>query len=89
MGFQGVQDVEVSDVQVLRDTGRFLLCRMSIAGGSRMVAVPARQLQAGSTARRSGDCGKLVIPQWLAVQFGLEGPAGSMTAQAGPTIARG
>ncbi len=74
MEAQDVHDVvEVEEVEVLRDVGRFLLCRISSTAGSRMVAVPPHHVQAGSTVRRSGDCGKLVIPQWLAVQFGLEG----------------
>ena len=78
MEFRDVQDaMEVSDVEGLRHSGLALLCRIGTIGASRMVAVPRLQMRLGTTVRHPGDRGRLVIPQSLAEELGLAGPASS------------
>ncbi len=67
----GEEFVELRDVEVLRDIGLAVLYRIDRDGGSRIVAVPPRLIQSGSTARRPHGRGTLVIPRWLARQLGL------------------
>ena len=55
--------VEFGDVQVLRYSGRNLICQIN----RRRVRVAPVLILPGSDVRVPGDRGKLVIPRWLAV----------------------
>lgn len=61
--------VTLADVDVIRSAGAALLCNV----GGKEVWIPcvnvARTDEA--TVRRPGDCGRLVIPRWLALTLGL------------------
>ncbi len=54
--------VVFEDVEVTDDSGGVLACRHR----GRPLWVGVRQLVAGTTVRRKGDRGRLVIPRWLA-----------------------
>ncbi len=54
--------VVFEDVEVVDDSGGVLECRHQ----GRALWVNVSQLAAGTTVRRTGDRGRLVIPRWLA-----------------------
>ncbi len=54
--------VAFQDVEVVDDSGGVLACRHR----GRPLWVGVHQLAAGTTVRRKGDRGRLVIPRWLA-----------------------
>jgi hypothetical protein len=59
--------VAFHDVEVVRDTGLGLMCRV----GGRAVYVPPLRVLPGSTVRRMGDRGTLVLPLDVAEDLGL------------------
>lgn len=59
--------VKLTGVDVLRESDDALLCR--IEGHERWI--PRVQLCEGTTIRRKGDAGVLVIPRDFAVEWGL------------------
>lgn len=64
---EGVQRVEIADVEVLNDTALVLYCRV----GDEVVAVPALRLLPGTQIKHRGDRGRLVLPRDVAVDLGL------------------
>ena len=59
--------VTLHDVLVLRESDTDLFCR--IEGRDRWI--PRDKLCAGSTVRRLGDLGTIVVPRPFAVEWGL------------------
>jgi hypothetical protein len=59
--------VTLRDVQVVRESDSSLLCR--IEGHDRWI--PVAQLREGTTIRRPGDVGTVVVPRAFAVEWGL------------------
>src|SRR5438105_11154091 len=61
--------VTLEDVEVIRKSGPALLCRVD----DKEVWVPYVNIATTdeATIRRPGDCGRLVIPRWLALSLGL------------------
>ena len=64
---EGVQRVEIADVEVLNDTDLVLYCRVS----DEVVAVPSSQMLPGTQIKHRGDRGRLVLPRGVAVDLGL------------------
>ena len=64
---EGVQRVEIADVEVLNDTTLVLYCRV----GDEVVAVPSVRLLPGTQIKHRGDRGRLVLPRDVAVDLGL------------------
>lgn len=60
-------DVVFDEVRVLADNGMALKCLVN----RREVWVGRLQVLRGSTVRDVGDCGKLVVPGWLARDLDL------------------
>jgi hypothetical protein len=60
--------VECPEVEVVRDTGLVLVCRV----GDRQVMIPPMHMLPGTTVRRPGDRGRLVLPRWFAAEIGVE-----------------
>ena len=65
------ESVEVGEVELLRERGRALTCRLGDNRAMRIISVPLRLLRPGSQVRHAGDSGKLVVPRWLAVSLGV------------------
>jgi hypothetical protein len=65
-----METVQFGDVEVIDDAVTDLLCRV----GAYRVTIPLLLLQPGTTVRRRGDHGTLVIPRWLAIGVGLVWP---------------
>jgi len=63
----GSQRVEFDDVEIVRATAIILMCRV----GMRIVAVPPRRTLPGTTVRRMGDRGRLILPREVALNLGL------------------
>jgi len=65
--------VTFEDVEVVRKSGPALLCRVE----DKEVWIPYVNIVMTdeATIRRPGDCGRLVIPRWLALNLGLAGVA--------------
>ena len=65
--------VTFEDVEVVRKSGPALLCRVE----DKEVWIPYVHIVMTdeATIRRPGDCGRLVIPRWLALNLGLAGVA--------------
>jgi hypothetical protein len=63
----GTRRVEFNDVEVLDAGGLLLTCRVS----DQIVLVPRLRALPGTTIRRSGDRGRLVLEQDLARELGL------------------
>jgi len=63
----GTTRVEFNDVEVLDAGGLLLTCRVS----DQIVLVPRLRVLPGTTIRRSGDRGRLVLEQDLARELGL------------------
>jgi len=61
--------VSFEDVEVTRRGDRALLCRVD----DKEVWIPSVNIAMTdeATIRRPGDCGRLVIPRWLALNLGL------------------
>jgi len=61
--------VTFADVEVIRSAGPALLCRV----GGKEVWIPCVNVVPTdeATVRMPGDCGRLVIPRWLALNLGL------------------
>ena len=59
--------VTLRNVLVLRESAAALLCQ--IEGHDRWI--PRDKLSTGSTVRRKGDTGTLVLPRRFAVEWGL------------------
>ena len=59
---------EVEDVRVRTETQGALL----VAIGPRLIWIPKSQVLEGSDVWAEGDEGTLVIPEWLAVERGIE-----------------
>lgn len=70
MTMDGSKRAEVSDVEVLEDTGLVLRCRVD----GKVVGVPPRLILEGSEIKRPGDRGRLVLPLELAQNLGLIPP---------------
>jgi hypothetical protein len=65
--------VRCPDVEVVRNTGLVLICRI----GGREVMVPPLHILPGTTIRRVGDRGTLVVPDWVAHELGVAGKCSS------------
>jgi hypothetical protein len=65
-----METVEFRDVEVIEEAVTGLLCRV----GGQQVTIPSLLLQPGTTIRRRGDDGTLVIPRWLGFGVGLVWP---------------
>jgi hypothetical protein len=63
----GSDSVEFPNVEVLAHNEQVVLCR--VAG--RVVTIPAGRLLPGSTARRQGDVGTVVLTREIAKTFAL------------------
>jgi len=61
------EQLEFSDVVVLIDTGLVLKCRV----GETVVSVPPLRMLPGTTIRRAGDRGTLMLPVDVAKELGL------------------
>jgi hypothetical protein len=59
--------VDLDDVEVLREGGLAILCRI----GAKEVWVPKAQMLNGTRIRTRGDRGRLVVPRWFALDQGL------------------
>jgi len=61
--------VAFEEVEVIKRGGRALLCRVE----GKDVWIPYVNIAMTDEAaiRRAGDCGRLVIPKWLALILGL------------------
>ena len=59
--------VTLGDVHVLRESDAALLCK--IEGHERWI--PRDKLCEGTTIRKTGDTGTLVVPRQFAVEWGL------------------
>jgi hypothetical protein len=59
--------ITLRDVEVLRESDSSLLCR--IEGHDRLI--PMEQLRDGTTIRRRGDVGTLVVARAFAAEWGL------------------
>jgi hypothetical protein len=59
--------IALADVEVLADNQLVLLCRVN----GRIVSVPPEQMLPGTTVRRHGDHGTLVLTRKLAAMLGL------------------
>jgi hypothetical protein len=59
--------ITLRDVEVVRESDSSLLCR--IEGHDRWI--PTDKLRDGTTIRRRGDVGTLVVPRDFAVEWGL------------------
>jgi hypothetical protein len=62
-----VENVEFGEVEVVAVDSAHLTYRL----GEKAVAIPALLIEPGTTARRSGDRGTLVISRWAAIGLGL------------------
>ena len=65
-----MQSVEFRDVEVLDDAVPGLRCLIA----TKQVIIPECLLEPGTTVRRAGDRGTLVIPRWLGIGLGLVWP---------------
>ncbi len=68
--------VAFEDVEVLDDSGGILECRHH----GRPLWVNVNQLAPGTTVRRKGDRGRLVIPRWLADTLAWNHPSPPLPA---------
>ena len=59
--------VTLSGVQVVRESGVALLCRIE----EHVRWIPREQLREGTTIHHVGDTGVLVVPRAFAVEWGL------------------
>jgi hypothetical protein len=59
---------EVDDVRIRSETQAALL----VAVGKRLIWVPKSQVLEGSEVWAEGDEGTLVIPEWLAIERGID-----------------
>jgi hypothetical protein len=57
---------EFDDIPVIRTTDAALL--VNVDGAEEWI--PKSQLQEGNEVEEAGDCGKLIIPRWLAAKKG-------------------
>ena len=64
--------VAVPDVTVVRALDYALMCLIE----KHLRLIPREQLQDGSTVRRQGDVGVLVVPRSYAVEWGLSAIGG-------------
>jgi bifunctional DNA-binding transcriptional regulator/antitoxin component of YhaV-PrlF toxin-antitoxin module len=64
---EGSQRAEFDDVEIVRDTGLVLMCRV----GPKVVGVSPRRMLPGTTVRALGDRGRLVLPREVALNIGL------------------
>jgi len=67
--FDETQQMKFADVLVIVDTGLVLKCRV----GEAVVSVPPLRMLPGTTVRREGDCGTLILPTDVAQDLGLTG----------------
>ena len=74
-----METVEFRHVEVIDEAVTGLLCRI----GAQRVTIPSLLLQPGSTIRRRGDDGTLVIPRWLGIGVGLVWPLAEPGAECG------
>ena len=63
----GSRRVEFDNVEIVRDTGLVLMCRV----GVQIVGVPPLRMLPGTTIRAVGDRGRLVLPREVALNIGL------------------
>ncbi len=63
----GTNQVVFADVEVIRDAGLVLMCRVA----NRIVGVPRRRMLPLTTIARFGDRGQLVLPREVALNLGL------------------
>jgi hypothetical protein len=56
--------VEIEDVEVLRDTGKALLCRIN----EREIWIPQSQIDDDSEVYQEGDSGTLIVSEWIALE---------------------
>jgi hypothetical protein len=59
--------ITLRNVEVVRESDSSILCR--IEGHDRWI--PTEQLREGTTIRRRGDVGTLVVPRAFAAEWGL------------------
>ena len=74
-----METIEFRHVEVIDEAVTDLLCRI----GAQRVTIPSLLLQPGSTIRRRGDDGTLVIPRWLGIGVGLVWPLPEPGAECG------
>ena len=60
--------VTFRDVEAINSYGFTLLCRVD---GKKVWVPYANMMRAEGTVRGPGDCGRLTIPLWLALNLGL------------------
>ena len=65
-----MENVQLRDVEVIDEADAGLLCRV----GTQQLTIPRLLLEPGTTIRRLGDHGTLVIPRWAGIGFGLVWP---------------
>jgi len=63
----GSLQVELDNVEVVRETDLVLMCRV----GERVVGVPPRRMLPGTTVCRRGDRGRLILPREVALNLDL------------------
>ena len=63
----GPERVELDNVEVVRDAGRVLICRV----GKTVVGVSVPRMLPGTTIARMGDCGRLILAREVALNLGL------------------
>ena len=61
-------DVEIEDVQAIRETEKALLCQIK----GEEIWVPRSQIREESDVKDAGDDGTLVVSNWFATKEGLE-----------------
>ena len=63
----GSDRVEWENVEVVRDAGRVLICRV----GETIVGVSVPRMLPGTTIARTGDRGRLILAREVALNLGL------------------
>jgi hypothetical protein len=72
MMIYGPQRVEFDHVEVIRDAGLVLMCRVGTQGsGPKVGGVPQRSVLPGTTIFGAGDRGRLVLSREVALNLGL------------------